>query len=179
MLAQKYCQKLKLNSFKEFQLVRERFLGELENSLRSLPSVLDIADQKVEFQDRLHAVCALLKEKYELEIELYLELEDFDGPETDEMSPEERDEFTRKMMIENGIVYDWIICCNYNRYTGSCMNGPQFQSVEKILSFWTQRDFNNTFANYIPMGDWNEIKIPVRILHQIAVSRESVEDWSI
>jgi hypothetical protein len=184
MLAQKYCQKVNLRSYKEFQLIRERFLGDLENSLRSLPSIIDVIDDKVNFQDRLEALCALLKEKYEFEGRFVLSHDCFDltNELSDEMTEDElrveHEKFAAKMVKEHGIVYDWIICCRYNRY-GGFSGISNFKTIEQILSFWTQRDFTGSFSKYESISEYNEVEINVRKLPQISVSRQSVQDWTL
>lgn len=182
MLAQNYCQKVNLQSYHQLQIVREQFCLELEHSLRSLPIVTDNVPavseiNQVDFEDRLDALCTLLKEKYQFEGQLYLYEESFDA-HTDGMTDEERDSFTKEMVKEHGIVYNWIICCHYNRYNGFDANN--FKSMEQILSFWTQRDFTDAFDDYSKaISEHDEVEIHVYKLERISVSQMSIKDWTL
>ncbi len=177
--------KLKLNlqsqSYQQLQLVREQFLSELEHSLRSMPSVTEAVSAinkfdyqdplVVNFQDRLDALCTLLKERYQFEGMLELSDEESFAGHTDEMSDED------EMVKEHGIFYNWIITCHYKPYTEFSVN--KFKSIEQILSFWTQHDFTDAFDDYGGVSEHIEVVIRIHKLKRISVSHMSIQDWTL
>ena len=176
-----------LNNYKE---ARSFLLGELEEAFTTIPPII-FETTSPDLEARLDALTAYLRQKFDASCRIRLEHDDWDPQdalteraEGAKWDDDVRDEKIRQLEASHGILYDYIIVVRYNRYDDIGLS--QLKDVQKLLSYWVQRDFSNTIVcdqksrseavfEDTSDGDYEDVKIRVRVLPRETISSESVQ----